>query len=62
MGAVVARLILVTVLLSGCVKRSKTSDSYRSVSPVPPREGAPIDQKTVLPQREKIIMKKPPSP
>jgi PBP1b-binding outer membrane lipoprotein LpoB len=62
LGAVVAALSLVAVLLSGCGKRPRTSESYRSVSPVPPREGRPIDQKTVLPQREKIIMKKPPSP
>src|SRR5262249_777552 len=60
--AVVAVLIVFAVLLSGCGKREEKRESYSSVSPVPPREGTPIDQKTALPKREKVILKKPPSP
>jgi hypothetical protein len=54
-------LAMLAVLLCTCAKRPR-SESQLSVSPVPPREGTPIDQTTVLPERKKVILKKPLSP
>jgi hypothetical protein len=54
----VAVTVLIAVMLCGCGKGPNVRESYPSVSQVKPREGKPIDQVTVLPQREKVIMKK----
>ena len=48
--------------LSGCPARPGGGAEHPSISPVPPRPGKPIDQVTVLPDRPKIIHKKPPAP
>ena len=59
----IAALVLLAIILFACVKRPRQrSDANASISPVPPREGTPINQAAVLPEREKIILKKPPAP
>jgi hypothetical protein len=48
-------------ILVGCSTRPGPDSQHPSVSRVPPRDGEPINQDAVYPDREKIIMKKPPA-
>lgn len=53
-GVALAAAVLMAFVLPACERKS---EPHPSVSQVTPKEGKPIDQTTVLPKREKVILK-----
>lgn len=62
-GAAVAAalLALLGIALPGCAEGAGAGRRHPSVSQVEPPDGPRIDQTATYPEREKIVLKKPPA-